>query len=241
MTKKKLFSVLAGLALLSGSQAFAWVGGPFDGGNHSATLDNEGIYQATFRMKNGTGFAQFGTNVDLFANTDSSAGTTTSQLTLGSYLNRSLIYYKGITYFGSASGIVDHHSRRVDGITNGYTEAASESTSDSSSGTVTASQTIIYNGGRNLSANSTWTAKIYQTYPELRFHGTGEFTALPQDLYALLQSLAISIVENSDNASLDDIEDLGTYLEQLQAQPAGEATTEKMTVFGARKFFLGRR
>jgi hypothetical protein len=236
---KKLFSVIAGLALFSGSQAFAWVGGPFDNGDYSATLDNEGIYQATFRMKNGTGFAQFGTNVDLFASTSSGdAGGSSTDLTNGSYLNRSLIYYKGITYFGSATGTVDMERRRIDGITNGYTEASATSTTSSDSGTVSASQTIVFNGGRGFSCNSMWIAKITQTYPVLKFNGSGEFTALPQDLSALLTNLAVTIVENNDSTSLSDLPALGDYLASLTETGA---ETVHMKVFGSRKFFLGRR
>ncbi|WP_038159548.1 hypothetical protein [Verrucomicrobium sp. BvORR106] len=271
MTKKKLFSVLAGLALLSGSQAFAWVGGPFDGGDYSATLDNEGVYQASLRYKNGSGYAQWANNVDLGPSVASGAtggggSTTTSNSTVGSYLNRSVLYYKGIAFFGTASGMVDMDRREVTCVTNSQSEVtlsdqASTNTQGSfflfgSSNTVNSSTSVVNNGGRGFVANTNFVAKITKTYPELRFSGTGKITLISPDAQPIISGLAQQIAESlSDIQAGDDgTVDFGALFDFLSDpdflaaitpknidQVQENAETYKMNVYGNRRFFLGSR
>jgi hypothetical protein len=271
MTKKKLFSVIAGLALLSGSQAFAWVGGPFDGGDYSATLDNEGVFQASLRYKNGSGYAQWANNVDLGPSVASGAtggggSTTTSNSTVGSYLNRSVLYYKGIAFFGTASGMVDMDRREVTCVTNSQSEVtlsdqASTNTQGSfflfgSSNTVNSSTSVVNNGGRGFVANTNFVAKITKTYPELRFAGTGKITLISPDAQPIISGLAQQIAESlSDIQAGDDgTVDFGSlfdflsdpdFLAAITPKDINEvqenAETQKLTVYGNRRFFLGSR
>lgn len=271
MSKKKLFSLLAGLAILSGSQAFAWVGGPFDGGDYSATLDNEGIYQASLRYKNGSGYVQWGNNVDLgpsLSSGTSAAGSssTSSNSTVGSYLNRAVLYYKGIAFFGTASGIVDMDRREVTCVSNAQSEVtlsdqSSTNTQGSfflfgSSNTVNSSTSVVNNGGRGFVANSNFVAKITKTYPELRFSGSGKITLLSPDAQPIIANLAQQIAESlSDIQAGDDgTVDFGALFDFLSDPDFLAAITPKnidevqenaetipMKVFGSRRFFLGSR
>lgn len=271
MTKKKLFSVLAGLALLSGSQAFAWVGGPFDGGDYSATLDNEGIFQASLRYKNGSGYAQWGNNVDLgpsVASGASSSGssTTATNSSVGSYLNRCVLYYKGISFFGTASGMVDMDRREVTCITNSQSEVTlSDQASTNSQGsfflfgtsnTVNSSTSVVNNGGRGFVANSNFVAKITKTYPELRFAGTGELTVISPDAQPIISQLAQTIaeglveVEPGADGDVIIINPFGflsdpAFIDAITPQNIDDVQenmeTLKMKVNGNRRFFLGSR
>src|SRR5436190_3375234 len=78
LTAMKRFSlILASLVLVFGAKASAFSGGPFDNGDFSNLLDASGIYQVALRFSNGSGFAQFGNNVDaaLFVDINSGGGT----------------------------------------------------------------------------------------------------------------------------------------------------------------------
>lgn len=271
MTKKKLFSVIAGLALLSGSQASAWVGGPFDNGDYSATLDNEGVYQASLRYKNGSGYVQWGNNVDLGPSLTSGAtggggSSTASNSTVGSYLNRCVLYYQGIAFFGTASGMVDMDRREVTCVTNAQSEVtlsdqASTNTQGSfflfgSSNTVNSSTSVVNNGGRGFVANSNFVAKITKTSPEVRFSGKGELTLLSPDAQPIVSNLAQQIaaslgdIEVGDGGSFDpstlfdflsDPDFLAAITPKDINQVKDAAETVQMKVFGNRRFFLGSR
>lgn len=259
--KKAFLSFTAFLfALAAAPQAHALVGGPFDNGDYSATLDNSGVYQAAFRFKNGSGFAQFGTNVDLslFVDITNSAGASQRGATY-SVLNRSLFYYKGVTFLGTATGTVDHEAKRIDGITNGSSDVGTTGvtgTSNQNSQSVTAATTtLINNARRGFPCNSTWTATITKSQPILRFTGTGELTVLNPNISQIAYNALQQLIDNYTppaNASLGDlIDDLvgaidtaslssDTFLSTLQATQDNSDTVQ-MTVFGSRQFFLGRR
>ena len=57
---KKLFSLIAGIVVLSASPASAIVGGPWDGNNFNQ--NNSGVYQATMYITNGVGMARWSDN-----------------------------------------------------------------------------------------------------------------------------------------------------------------------------------
>lgn len=142
---------------------YALTGGPFDNNDYSAALDNAGIYQTAIRFKNGSGFSQWGNNVSLSQPTVSAA----TPAAKGSYLNRSVIYCNGLTYFGMATGMVDHTANTVMGYTNGTTSG------NATSGTTTA---VVTNS--TGTANTQWKAHINCTAPQLRYSGKGEITIL---------------------------------------------------------------
>ncbi|MEI6536015.1 MAG: hypothetical protein WCN98_11780 [Verrucomicrobiaceae bacterium] len=249
----------------------ALVGGPFDNNDYSSTLDNSGVYQTAFRFKNGSGFSQWGNNVDIVqATTGAAGGAGTTLVTRGSLLNRSVIYANGLVYFGNATGMVDHESKVVMGYTNGSSgpdNTAATTTTTTNQPPVTTQFVGTHEG--NGTANTEWSAKITQTSPELRYCGTGEITVLSTnstDVAALINdqlngtggaiSTILSITDPNAgpaetveqmidfnrrllSAQLKAVAALRAY--SSRASSADNGFTQKMTVFGARKFFIGRR
>lgn len=224
---------------------FALTGGPFDNNDYSAGLDNAGIYQTAIRFKNGSGFSQWGNNVSLGAR--------------GSFLNRSVIYCNGLTYTGSASGMVDHTANTVIGYTDGTTDGVS---------------TIVVNSALPNAANTQWKAKITTTAPQLRYSGKGEITIINTNpanpaasrISALLQSslaaaLAainagpLSVDPNAGpaettaqminfqqkllKAQLQAVKAFSTSLADTSSNDNGFAGP--IRVYGARVFFIGAR
>ncbi|MCE9520448.1 MAG: hypothetical protein K8R87_12955 [Verrucomicrobia bacterium] len=156
--------------------------GPWDNGDYSQFLDESGIYQAAMRFKNGSGFAQWGTNVAL-ADTSTAGGTgaVTSSLKISSPIDRSVIYYKGIVFVGNATGMVDHVRKSIIGITNSYANFTSTtSATGGGGGSVSATSTIVQNGAiaNPLTANTVFNATINQTAPILKFNGTGQLSVV---------------------------------------------------------------
>ena len=258
---KKISSLIAAIGLLSAANAFALVGGPFDGNDYGQSLDDQGIYQAGFRFKNGLGFAQWGLNVSMSGNINQgNSGQSSTNLTLGTYLNRSVIYYKGVTYVGAAFGMTDHDRGIVQGTTNGYSEASfSSSGTGGTNGntTLSLSQTASYNGGRGFVANTSFECKITAKSPILKFNGSGELSVLSPDGNGIISALAQTIVNQNTNQTLQN---LATALSTTIPTASGGTTTlaqilggsnvtdtfaaadiVRMTVFGERKFFLSVR
>ena len=100
---KKLFSLIAGIVVLSASPASAIVGGPWDGNNFNQ--NNSGVYQATMYITNGVGLARF-------------SDDTSAQF---SAVNQSVIFFRGAVYVGSCFGTVDWINGKVNAVTNGDT------------------------------------------------------------------------------------------------------------------------
>ena len=50
---KKILTLIASVLIISGSSAFAWIGGPWS--NNSYNQSNTGTYQAVMYMVNGVG------------------------------------------------------------------------------------------------------------------------------------------------------------------------------------------
>jgi hypothetical protein len=270
---KRISLILASLVLVFGTgKASAFSGGPFGNGDYSELLDNSGVYQVAFRFSNGSGFAQFGNNVnpELFlptgnANTGGAASTTFSTL------NRSILYYKGVTYLGTCTGMVDHERKIVSGVTNGSSDITTSQTTTAPGGgtAVTAANTLIFNG-LGFPANTEFLCKITKTYPVLRFNGKGELTILNPSLaqisFTALQNFAADIdVSNTAGGGTttsgggvttsptiaQQIQNLTAGLTALQTGgadliPSAEQTKRNsdhvpMIVFGSRIFFVGAR
>lgn len=178
--KNRLLSLsILAASLLVSSKASAFVGGPFDNGDYSVLLERGGVYQATFSFSNGSGMAMFNENNSF----EVATGTTVTGMF--SINNRSVFYYKGVTYFGTATGIVDVDARRVTGFTNGSSDYATTTAVNAvpQAGSAAARpQHIGYNGNVGFVANSTFTAKITSTQPILRFRGNGtvSFMGFPE-------------------------------------------------------------
>ncbi len=163
------------------------------------------------------GFAQWGTNVALADSTSSAGGDTgtarnafSSSVKVGSPIDRSVIYYKGITFVGNATGAVDHARKMITGITNGSSNLTTTSTTasaatDGSAG-VSATTSIVNNGSTSLNCNTEFTATINQTAPILKFNGTGELSvanqSLTNSLSGALQALIALIPTATDAATI---------------------------------------
>ena len=164
-------SILAASLLVS-SKASAFVGGPFDNGDYSILLERGGVYQATFSFSNGAGMAMFSQDNSF----EVAAGTAVTGMF--ALHNRSVFYYKGITYAGTATGIVDVDARRITGFTNGSSDFAASGSGapgvQPQDGNGAARDAdIVQNGDVGATANSQFTAKITSTAPILRFRGKG--------------------------------------------------------------------
>ncbi len=260
---KRISLLLASLTLGVASTASALVGGPFDNGDYSALLDNSGVYQAAFRFENGSGFAQFGTNVDIatFVDINSTGGTGLRGSTF-SYLNRSIIYYKGVTYLGTAFGTVDHASKRIEGVTNGNSDVRTNSQSggnnqNNSQSLAAATTSLLNNGGVGFPCNTRWRAKITATKPIVRFSGTGELTVINPSLDQVAYAAIVALLTGSQNASTSgQTLSVAAQMQQLinavtdpnasSVIPSADKIADTsdvvpMTVFGSRQFFVGRR
>ena len=97
---KRLIALLSGIALQL-SPAMAHVGGPWSGNTYDNHTD--GIFGGMITMRNGSGIFRF-------------SATDTAQL--GAF-SSSMIYYQGITFFGSCSATIDWESKKISGVTNG--------------------------------------------------------------------------------------------------------------------------
>ena len=183
--KRFILSLALGFSAMT-TPASAWVGGPFDNGFHSAANESNSVYQAVLTMLNGSGYCYF-TPDAVFSNVGASNnGGNTSQFdNRGSLRNRSVIYYKGVTYVGSALGMVDGEARYLQCSMNGTSELGLQVTNTSqqqnlfsaSQQSTSVSSTIV-NSNRSFTFNGNFQAKIYQTAPSLRFKGKGELIFL---------------------------------------------------------------
>ncbi len=180
-------SLLVALAMSFSASAFALVGGPFDNGDFSQLLDQNGIYQWVASFPNGLGQGQFNDASSVGPTlTGSTSGTATTNTGIGTVQDRSIFYYKGVTFFGQCFGQVDLSSKTISCVTNGSSDTTISTSSSSSNGSSTgqqtatsASGTITDNGNLGMVANSEWNGNITSTNPTLVFHGTGQLTVIP--------------------------------------------------------------
>ena len=113
---KKILTLITSALVISGSSAFAWVGGPWSNNSYSQTTT--GTYQAVMYMVNGVGLARFSDDV-------------TSQF---SQVNQSVIFHEGTVYIGQCFGTADRTSGEGAGSVTGIINSAS-----AAGGTVTGS------------------------------------------------------------------------------------------------------
>ncbi|MEM7146478.1 MAG: hypothetical protein AAF591_15185 [Verrucomicrobiota bacterium] len=143
MKKIALFSLLVfGFSLPS---AMAWVGGPWSNNGFSPGAET-GTYQAVATYSNGNGIMRF---------------QVTNQASLSIANNTSMWWYRGATYVGNTSAVVDLTTRVVTGINSATTVDAQ-------------ALGLIGSSGKNverLTAN--WRAKITTVAPQIRFDGKG--------------------------------------------------------------------
>ena len=104
---KKILTLITSALVISGSSAFAWVGGPWSNNSYSQTTT--GTYQAVMYMVNGVGLARF-------------SDDTTSAF---SQVNASVIFHEGTVYTGQCFGTADRTSGEGSGSVIGIINAVS--------------------------------------------------------------------------------------------------------------------
>jgi hypothetical protein len=205
---KKIFSLIQLAVLSAGSSAFALVGGPFDNGDYNVLLERAGYYQSSYSFKNGSGYSLFSPDnlqgallqgQAITPNISSGALSTPGrqQGVPANNANRTVIYYKGITYFGSAFGEVDIQSRRISGYGNASSDFAVSSVQTqqqagffSQSNVTSFSSATVTASGRSYVANVNWQGKITATQPQLRYSGSGEIAIISPTGQAAIAGLA---------------------------------------------------
>ena len=104
---KKILTLITSALVISGSSAFAWVGGPWSNNSYSQTTT--GTYQAVMYMANGVGLARFSDDA-------------TSAF---SQVNASVIFHQGTVYTGQCFGTADRTSGEGSGSVIGVINASS--------------------------------------------------------------------------------------------------------------------
>ena len=234
---KKIFLTIASVALMSNSNVWALAGGPFDNGDPGGVLmERGGFYQCQFSFRNGNGYGLFtpdsylGGNLPNANNTGASSsqqigifsrGSLYTQnsggAALGHNANRSVFYFKGVTYVGGCFGFVNTEARDVQGTCNASSneQITQQTLSQNTGGLINASQTattqqpLVINATGNI-LNIGWTGKIIDTRPNLRFRGKGEMSVvetgrdvqqLATTAYSGLLDAIVQSVSNADGDS----------------------------------------
>ena len=253
---KRIFATIAVLLAGLNSSVFAFSGGPFDNGLQSATLDRGAFYQAILSFPNGNGYVYFSPVQDIAANGTITGTATTvgGQLapvdTRGSTTNRSVLYYKGVTYVGSAFGTADYEARVISGSLNAASNASqSQLTSNTQnnannpfSGTGSAananaiSTTLIANPF-SFTVNGEFTAHIDRTSPTLRFSGTGELSFIAPNqtdakaglAYTGYSGLVNAIITAVGNANVGALFNAAVFTEAQKAIASAVAQLPALT------------
>jgi hypothetical protein len=174
--------------------------------------------------------------------------------------NRSVFYFKGVTYVGGCFGFVDTQARDVQGTCNASSneEITQQTLSQNNGGLINASQTattqqpLVINAEGNI-LNIGWTGKIIDTRPNLRFRGKGEMTVvetgrdvkqLASTAYSGLLDAIVSSVSNSTGtpnytAAQQAIDDALSSLQAILAGPDSVTETDVVSVrvTGNRRYF----
>jgi hypothetical protein len=269
---------------MSNSNVWALAGGPFDNGDPGGLLLERGsFYQCQFSFKNGNGYGYFTPDSYLGGNLPSSSQnlsgssqqvgvfnrgslyTPNSGAALGHNANRSVFYYKGVSYVGGCFGFVDVQARQVQGVCNGSSnETITQQTlSQNTGGLINASQStattqpLVINDVGNI-LNVGWTGKVIDTRPNLRFRGKGEMTvvgtgrdvkqlattAYTQLVDAIAQSLTtfdtiinVDIYGDAADAIAEALDDLNTLLKDPAYDSGTPPDILQVRVTGSRRYF----
>jgi hypothetical protein len=276
---KKIFLTIASVALMSNSNVLAFAGGPFDNGDPAGILmERGGFYQCQFSFRNGNGYGIFTPDSYLggnLPNANQSAGSSSQQLgvfsrgslytpnsggsALGHNANRSVFYFKGITYVGGCFGFADVDARQMQGTCNASSneQITQQTLSQNTGGLINASQSaqtqqsLVINATGNI-LNLGWTGRITSTRPILRFRGKGEVTVvetgrdvqqLATTAYSGLLDAIVQSVSNSDeplayNEAAIAVEAALNALQARLDQPStNDVDTQPVRVTGSRRFF----
>jgi hypothetical protein len=205
MTRLSSLFAITGLALMaSTTNALAIAGGPFDNGMPSAQLEEGGVYQANMKLKNGNGYCYFHPEQRIVPEDFTNA---TFYNARGSVQNRAVIYYKGVTYIGSAFGFTDTEANVIQCTINGSSEASyTQTTTQTQANFFNFSQSSVAVNSqiaastRNFTVNGNWEGRFNKTAPTRRFTGKGELAFLSPTGSDAIANLALQSYANYINA-----------------------------------------
>lgn len=171
---KKIGAILSLVGLLSQSSALAWVGGPYS--NNTYDGQTSGTFGGTIRGTKTSGIFKFSQDIQPYV----------------SPFGDSIVYHKGLAYYGECYGQVDFDSSSVSGITNGANNGINGSDPNQSgfyrsvfgtgfgvqngsdAGNATTNQFGNVNGPST--ANSYWNGKVTNKKFAVRFQAKGEIS-----------------------------------------------------------------
>lgn len=219
---KKIGAILSLVGLLSQSSAFAWIGGPYS--NNTYDGNSGGIFSGTIRGRNLTGLFKFAQDSQPYVST----------------FGDSVVYHKGMAYYGECYGQIDFNTSLVSGITNGSNNGANANDPNQSTyyrnvsgqgygvlngtGTpnVTTNNTAPTMGSDSVgNANSHWSGRVENKKFAMRFTAKGEMSFFG---FASEMTIKISAVSTGD-------------LDNPRADPSG--LNANPTAANARFGFIG--
>ena len=229
MMKRFFAPVLIALATLT-QNASALVGGPFDNGYNSAQMEAGGVYQAFLTFRNGNGFCYFSPTANFATDFGTQAAPVANR---GKINNRAVLYYKGITYIGSAIGTADREVGYIQCSINASSELTNAN-ANGSGGNTSASglgialnlagggnfqggsstgsggnPTTVISSARGFTMNGNWEAKVKRAAPTMRFAGKGELVFLSPAGSDAIAGLALSAYSGLINAIINAVGNAG--------------------------------
>lgn len=174
---KKFGAILSLLALISQSTALAWIGGPYS--NNTYDGFDGGVFSGTIRGSRCTGLFRFSQGAEAYV----------------SPFGDSIVYFKGMTYYGESYGFIDTVGGSATGVTNGQNSGNNTGDPGGSNfrnnngtgfGVSNGVGTTVNAGGaainqqfgniNSAAANASWNGKITSKRPTIRFKGKGEIS-----------------------------------------------------------------
>jgi hypothetical protein len=172
---KKFGAYLSLIGLFSQATALAWVGGPYS--NNTYDGFDGGIFGGTIRGSACSGIFKFSQGNEAYV----------------SPFGDSIVYHKGMAYYGECYGFVDFDSKTVSGVTNGSNNGSNLNDPNASpqfrnlygngfgvqNGTgagIAGTNNFGGAGSDTAVANSYWNGKITKSKQTMRFRAKGEMT-----------------------------------------------------------------
>ncbi|MCB1228176.1 MAG: hypothetical protein KDK99_20385, partial [Verrucomicrobiales bacterium] len=224
---------------------------PFDNGDPSLMLaERGGFYAMTYTFQNGNGYGIFTPDSQLFGGlsatgTGSSSGTaffdrgslyTDNSFDATRSGNRSVFYYKGVTYVGACMGYPDLEARTITGVCNATSDSSSftqqTGTSNSGQQNSLSNQAIIVQNNTGFILNLGWEGRITRTSPTLRFKGKGQMSVLSPTGRASVVNLSYQAYQGLINAIISATAQLrqatGAQVDFTSSQTAIDAALDSL-------------
>lgn len=233
-----LLTLLA--AIMMPVQSHAITGGPWDHlfPERFSRNNTDGVYEAVVSLENGSGFVKFESQASRLTLDDPTveqqeaqagffASTTTStdvSSTLAAVSN-SIIFFEGNSYFGNTFGTVDSQTGDVSGATTGQSSIVSNIENSLGALTDTAGAAIDVSG-LSETMNMSFTGKVTDRNPQVRFEATGDvnFLSRPPIAFQFITQTVPGTQNNGPTVQL---------IATIAQIAAGGSTTRSTTTTGA--------